>query len=176
MNTATMAGGGFGRTQISRGLLQRDADRRRSASALRVTMRLFNRSPKGMTSVLEVDRSTFSRWTDGEHDSRFSRVREDFRKLCAAGIYALPLVIDLAADCWDESPVTDRSTEELLERKKELHRLETEAQGRVDLWQMGDTGSAPPAEDEADEAILEQVSRLLELYAIRAELRMRPDR
>ena len=172
MNTATMRSSGRGVTHNRPYLLQ--SDRRRAASALRLTMRLFNRSPKGMTSLLDVDRSTFSRWTDGEHDSRFSRIREDFRKLCAGGVYALPLVIDLAADCWDESPVTERSTEELEERKRVLHRLETEATAPVDLWQLEDmAGTAPADEDAVDEAILEQMSRLLELYAVRCELRLR---
>lgn len=149
----------------------RDEDRRRAALALAATLRIAGLSGKGAAHVLEVHQSTVSRHTDGQHDSPYSRMRECCRALTRKGAPPLPLIADLIADVWEET-VRGKDTESLRAMKKDLHREESRADATVDVWQCDDmAGEKPESEAAVDEAILNQISRLVQLYAVRQEIR-----
>jgi hypothetical protein len=150
----------------------RDEDRRRAATALVVALRLGGyTSGKKAARALEVHESTFSRHADGQHDTPISRAREVIRTLTAKKAFPIAIIADLLADAWSAN-VAGKSLDELEAQKRELHRAEQAVDARVDIWQTDDLcGVNPECEDEVDAAILEQTTRLLELYRVRQEIR-----
>lgn len=167
-------------TQSPRGFLREltpivsEADKRRSGMALRLTLELSGVNQKSAARALGVEPSTINRRIKGEMEApEVKAFREYLRKLLASGMFPVAVLADIGAEMW-QAAMHDWSTEELKRRKRDLHRDEQRAQHRVDLWQMDDLdGVAPDSEDEVDAALMEHATRLVELYAVRQELRLR---
>lgn len=182
MSTGSMQRQAARSTQLRRAIVQRDtpfvrdADRRRGALALSLTLRLAGKSGKQAARILDKDTSTVSRYIDGEHDTPFSRLRADVRKMCEAGVYPVPVLVDLLAEMWG-CAMKDWTLGELIRRKRDLHRHEQRSAARVDLWQLDDLeGMSAEDENAVDEALLEQATRTIELYLVRQEIRLRNHR
>lgn len=151
------------------------SDRRRDAIATRLTLRLSGVSDKAMSRAGECHRSTSNRWRTGAVDTATTHFRRHLRKFVAAGAMPAPLLIDAASEVW-ASTVRTWPVGELRRRLRDLHYAEHCAQTRVDRWQMMDLEGLPAeCDDTVDEAILEHATRLVEIYAIRCELRLRKE-
>lgn len=151
----------------------RDLNRDRASLAFRVTLHLAGINQKQAAHVLECHRTTVTRQANGSADTPANRLRESLRRLEQKGAFPAPILADLIADAWTGC-FAGRSLDELREMRKETHRHETEKQSAVDVWQMADSDDLPAEDEEAiDEAILGQVSFLLQIYMLRQEERLR---
>lgn len=140
--------------------------------AFRLTLALSGVNEKQAAAAMEKDRTTVNRWCNGKVDTAAVRFRRYLRRLVQGGAFPVAILADVASEIWSQS-VRDWTPEEMMARKHDLHRAETEAQGKVDVWQMDDrAGVAPECENQVDAAILEHATRLIELYVLRCELRL----
>lgn len=154
------------RTHRPRAVVQ-DAYRKRQAVAYKLTLALSGTSPKRAALALGVAPSTISRWRSGEMATAVERAVEHLRALVETGAgFPVPIFVDAVAGCLDLA-ASRWPDDELAERVDRLHRDVAESYGKVLLWQLGDDQGAEC------EALLEWLSRGVELYALTCELQLR---
>ncbi len=138
----------------------------RAKASFHMALRLAGKTQIEAGAILCADQSTISRATTPV------RMRKMVERMVRQGVDPMPMIADLVAAAL-EVEAAGLGDAELDAGLRECHQRETAANGRCNDMQTAELLGMDVDEDAEDEALLEQATHTIRLYARRQEKRLR---